>query len=85
MVYDYICDDCGHEFQLVTTISKRDEPLDKPCPSCSVEGKVRRLVGAPAVSYQGGRTMQQRAGSEWNNVLKGIKKAAGRQSTIETN
>jgi len=38
--YDYVCQDCGHEFEAFQ--SMKDDPL-KDCPSC--EGTVKRKVG----------------------------------------
>jgi putative FmdB family regulatory protein len=38
--YDYVCQDCGHEFEAFQ--SMKDDPLTE-CPSCN--GKVKRLVG----------------------------------------
>lgn len=39
--YDYVCDDCGHNFEEFQPITA--EPLTK-CPKCL--GHVRRLIGA---------------------------------------
>jgi len=64
------------------TIDNRDEPVGKPCP-CEDGGTVRRGVCAPGLNFQGSVGMIKRAGSGWNDVLKGINKAAGKQSKIE--
>lgn len=37
-VYDFKCAACGHRFELLTTISKRDQTV---CPKCG--GKVTRV------------------------------------------
>ena len=39
--YDYVCDACGHAFELVQ--SMKDAPI-KQCPKCK-KAKVRRLLG----------------------------------------
>ena len=41
--YDYLCDDCGHEFEKFQSITKK--PIEE-CPEC--KGKVKRLIGAGA-------------------------------------
>jgi len=38
--YDYVCRDCGHEFEAFQ--SMKDDPLTE-CPQC--KGSVKRLVG----------------------------------------
>ncbi|MGE0760195.1 MAG: FmdB family zinc ribbon protein [Pirellulaceae bacterium] len=42
--YDYVCDACGHEFELFQAISA--DPLKK-CPECR-KSKLRRLFGTGA-------------------------------------
>jgi len=39
--YDYICDACGHEFELFQQMSA---PVKKKCPECS-KLKLKRLIG----------------------------------------
>jgi putative FmdB family regulatory protein len=82
MIYPYKCHSCNHEFELSTTIAKRDVPLGEPCEKCG--GKLYRPVGAPGISSMGAMTAERRAGDGWQDVLKKIKKGAGRQSTIQT-
>lgn len=36
-LYQYVCEQCGHEFEVMTTIDRRDEAL---CPKCG--GSVKR-------------------------------------------
>jgi len=48
--YDYVCDACGHEFELFQSIS---EPVKRKCPKCGRQ-KLRRLIGAgAAVMFKG--------------------------------
>jgi putative FmdB family regulatory protein len=42
--YDYLCDSCGHKFELFQSI--KDEPIRK-CPECK-KLKLRRLFGTGA-------------------------------------
>lgn len=39
--YDYVCDRCGHEFEL---FQKMTDPPRKRCPRC--RGAIRRRIGA---------------------------------------
>ena len=41
--YDYLCDKCGHQFEVFQMMS--DKPLKK-CPEC--RSKIRRLIGGGA-------------------------------------
>ncbi len=48
--YDYVCDACGHEFELFQSIN---DPQQKKCPACK-KPKLRRLFGAgAAVVFKG--------------------------------
>ncbi|TWU25524.1 FmdB family zinc ribbon protein [Bythopirellula polymerisocia] len=48
--YDYLCDGCGHEFELFQSIS---EPVKRKCPECK-KSKLRRLFGTgAAVVFKG--------------------------------
>lgn len=48
--YDYLCDGCGHEFELFQSIN---EPVKRKCPECK-KSKLRRLFGTgAAVVFKG--------------------------------
>lgn len=48
--YDYLCDGCGHEFELFQAMSA---PVKKKCPECKTN-KLRRLFGTgAAVVFKG--------------------------------
>jgi len=48
--YDYVCDACGHEFELFQTIT---ESVKRKCPDCG-KLKLRRLFGTgAAVVFKG--------------------------------
>ena len=32
-IYEYKCEDCGHEFEEMLHFSERDNPIDAPCPN----------------------------------------------------
>lgn len=80
--YDYYCENCNESWEENKLISERDEPLKTPCVKCGE--KIKRGVAAARVSYEGAHSMMKRAGNEWNDVLKGIKKASDKENTINT-
>jgi len=84
MTYSYSCKSCGAAWDCSRTIERRDEPCFAACPHCEQTDCVTRTIAAPAISYAGGMTVLQRAGSGWNDVLNKVKKSSGRQSKIET-
>ncbi len=42
--YEYVCDDCGHEFELFQSMS---DGVKRKCPECG-KLKLRRLIGSGA-------------------------------------
>jgi putative FmdB family regulatory protein len=48
-LYEYHCDACGREFELIRKFS--DPPLEK-CPHCD-SGPVRKLMSSPAFQFKG--------------------------------
>jgi predicted nucleic acid-binding Zn ribbon protein len=84
MRYDYYCIECNARWEETQFMNDRDLPLSLPCPHCAKLECVKRGVVSLAVSYQGGKTVLQRAGSGWNDVLVKIKKASGRKNSLET-
>ena len=48
--YDYLCDSCGHQFELFQGIN---DPPEKKCPACK-KRKLRRLFGTgAAIMFKG--------------------------------
>ena len=48
--YDYVCDGCGHAFELFQGMT---DPVKKTCPKCGKK-KLRRLIGAGgAIVFKG--------------------------------
>jgi len=84
MRYDYFCTECNARWEETQFMNDRDAPIALPCPQCSKTNCVKRGVASLAISYQGGKTVLQRAGSGWNDVLGKIKKASGRDNSLET-
>jgi hypothetical protein len=62
-------------------MSERDEPMSQPCPEC--QGEVYRTLETAGI-LSDSKTPMRRAGSEWNDRLKQIKKGSGRVNTIKT-
>lgn len=89
MLYDYTCSKCNVIWEEQHPIDERDINVGKPTPKqyCSnsekCNGAIERLMTAPALTFEGSVGTIRRAGSEWNDVLKGIKKASGKDNTIE--
>ena len=50
--YDYVCDACGHAFELFQGMS---DPVKRSCPECKAR-KLRRLIGTGAAILVGGRS-----------------------------
>ncbi len=49
--YDYVCQACGHEFELFQQMS---DPVKRKCPACT-KPKLRRRVGSGAgILFRGG-------------------------------
>src|SRR5215831_15852137 len=48
--YDYVCDACGHEFELFQSIT---DSVKRKCPKCE-KNKLRRLIGTgAAIMFKG--------------------------------
>jgi len=47
-LYEYRCNDCGHQFEKIQSFSA---PEEKECPVC--HGPVERLISAPAIQFKG--------------------------------
>ena len=47
-LYEYLCDECGHQFE---HIQKFSDALVEKCPKCG--GSVHKLQSAPAIQFKG--------------------------------
>ena len=74
MTYDYHCEKCLGVWEMNLPMTKRDQPLDEPCPECGKDGMVKRGIACPGIQYQGTKSPQTRAGRHFNDVLKNISK-----------
>jgi putative FmdB family regulatory protein len=48
-IYEYKCQDCGHELE---AMQKASDPPKKKCPKCG--GRLSKLISAPAIQFKGG-------------------------------
>ena len=74
--YTMINVDTGEEEDMILSLSERDALL--------AEGKYKQKLSTSKFISGVGDTARKAAGSEWNDLLKGIKKKSGRGNTIET-
>lgn len=81
MLYNYKCRECDHTFDKVLKMDDRKQPVEAPCPECGAEGSVYQVIGTPGFISDSKSTLT-RAGSGWQDVLKKVKKASGRNNTI---
>ena len=84
MTYCYQCSNCEQHWEANLPMNDRDVPCSEECPHCSAVDSVKRILAAPGISYAGAKTVLQRAGWGWNDVLNKVKKASGRNAKIET-
>jgi putative FmdB family regulatory protein len=75
--YDYVCDACGHKFEMFQAM--KDDPIKK-CPECK-KNKLRRLIGAGAgVVFKGSGFYQTDYRSESYKKQASADKSAGDSS-----
>jgi putative FmdB family regulatory protein len=71
--YDYRCESCGHEFEEMLRISKREEPTKIPCQMC--EGKVNQSPSVPYFGYDNIKTKYSKKEPGWfTDRMKDIKR-----------
>lgn len=49
-LYEFQCAKCMHVFDEFLTVSNRDTPIDKPCPSCGESGSIGKVFGTPPIA-----------------------------------
>tara|TARA_E500000318_G_scaffold108680_2_gene120024 strand:- start:5386 stop:5643 length:258 start_codon:yes stop_codon:yes gene_type:complete len=84
MIYTFACDSCDGSFEVNVPIAENQKPLSQPCQLCGVKDKVYRVFDHSGFQHDMIGTHQKRAGSGWNDVLKSIKKASGKDNIIQT-
>ncbi|HUU01134.1 MAG TPA: zinc ribbon domain-containing protein [Myxococcota bacterium] len=53
-MYEYECSKCKHQFELLKSLSERDDPCE--CPACRKKAKMKRLSSLFSSSGSGGST-----------------------------
>ena len=74
--YTMINIESGEETEMNLSLSEREALL--------AEGKYKQKLSTAKFISGHGDTARKMAGTEWNDMLKGIKKKSGRGNTIET-
>lgn len=46
-IYDFKCNSCGHEFDIIESVHEHDEHKEK-CPKCK-SSEIERVIGAASV------------------------------------
>ena len=45
-IYEYKCEDCGHEFEEMLHFSERDNPMNAPCSTCAGKVHLKMSLGS---------------------------------------
>ena len=65
-------------------IADRDLPLAEKCPICNSSGTIKRSFSPLPISSVGKYSAIRRAGTDWNSLLKKIKRGSGEKNSIQT-
>ena len=52
-IYEYKCENCGHEFEEMLHFSERDAPINTPCPFPTCCGKVHLKMSLGSFQLKG--------------------------------
>ena len=52
-IYEYKCENCGHEFEEMLHFSERDNPINDPCPFPTCTGKVHLKMSLGSFHLKG--------------------------------
>ena len=52
-IYEYKCENCGHEFEEMLHFSERDNPINAPCPFPTCAGKVHLKMSLGSFHLKG--------------------------------
>lgn len=68
-INDFVCNDCGSINEILYDSENIEAVV---CPNCQ-SSKVEKMLGAPAISYQGAKTLTQRTPDGMKSLLKAIR------------
>ena len=57
-IYEYHCESCNYQFEELFPVSKRDEPLELPCPECN-EKNIRKGISVPLTGADANLTLEK--------------------------
>lgn len=80
-IYNYKCSECDARFTQSHMIADRKIPEEQICPECGADRTVTQVIGTPNFVTDSKSTLT-RAGGGWQDVLKKVKKASGRDNSI---
>lgn len=64
-------------------MADRKQPEQEACPNCNEQNCVEQTLTEPPKLVSDSKSIHRRAGSEFNDRLKQIKKGSGRSNTIK--
>ena len=72
--YGFICNGCNHTFDMLLSISDRDNPLKENCPSCG-QKKVNKDYGSMKQSLSSDHNLNPNTatGGKWNELMSRMK------------
>jgi putative FmdB family regulatory protein len=73
-IYEYKCENCGHEFEEMLHFSERDDPLNTPCSFPTCGGKVHLKMSLGSFHLKG---------AGWYKDGYGDKKSMSKEEKIE--
>ncbi len=73
-MYDYMCEDCSHQWEENLSMSNGNKPCKSPCPSCKKTGSVKKQIGGfPTLAVDTTLNANKKTGGRWNEVMERVK------------